>query len=147
MFFCDNPVYYDRLKMEPVKIVIRYFDGRLFKGYTSDFFPNKPLFHVRPVESEFSDKGIEVHVVELKAVFFVKDFTGNSAHRELNQFTGGQLPGRKVEVTFVDGEIIVGTTLGYDPTRPGFFVTPADPESNNLRAFVISTAVSNFRYL
>jgi len=99
------------------------------------------------MESEFSDKGFEVLVMELKALFFVKDFTGNSEHRELNQFTGGQIPGRKVEVTFADGEVIVGTTLGYDPSRPGFFVTPADPESNNLRVFIVSTAVSNFRYL
>jgi len=133
--------------MEPVKIVIRYFDGRLFKGYTNDFFPNKPLFHVRPIKSEFSDKGIEVPVIELKAVFFVKDFSGNSAHVELKQFAGCQIPGRKVEVTFADGEVIVGTTLGYDTTRPGFFVTPVDPESNNLRIFIISTAVSKFRYL
>jgi hypothetical protein len=132
--------------MEPVKIVIRYFDGRLFKGYTNDFFPNKPVFHVRPVESEFSDKGIEVSVMELKAVFFVKDFTGNPEHRELKQFTG-QIPGRKVEVTFADSEVIVGTTLGYDPARPGFFVTPADPASNNLRVFIISTSVKKFRYL
>ena len=109
--------------MEPVKIVIRYFDGRLVKGYTNDFFPNKPLFHVRPIKSEVSDKGIEVLASELKAVFFVKDFSGNSAHGELKQFDGCRISGRKVEVTFADGEVIVGATLGYDATRPGFFVT------------------------
>jgi hypothetical protein len=78
----------------------------------------------------------------------VKDFTGNRAYYERKEFTAGQqLSGRKVEVTFADGEVIVGSVLGYDPRRLGFFVTPADPQSNNLRVFVISTAVSKFRYL
>ncbi len=134
--------------MEPVKVVMRYADGRLIKGYTSDFFPNKPLFHVRPIESEPADKGIEVSSKELKAVFFVKDFTGNPAYNEKKHFAEGRhSAGRKVEVTFADGEVIVGSTLGYDPNRLGFFVTPSDPQSNNLRVFVISAAVSKFRYL
>jgi hypothetical protein len=134
--------------MEPVKIVVRYADGRLIKGYTNDFFPNKPLFHIRPIESDSANKGVEVFVKDLKAAFFVKDFIGNPAHNEKKDFTAGQQPaGRKVEVTFTDNEVLIGTTLGYDPNRPGFFVTSADPESNNLRVFVVSTAVKKFRYL
>jgi hypothetical protein len=134
--------------MEPVKVVIRHFNGRLIKGYTNDFFPNKPSFHVHPIESGHTDKGIEVFVVELKAIFFVKDFAGNPSYYEQKQFSGGQQPsGRKVEVTFADGEVLVGSTVGYDPKRPGFFITPADSQSNNLRVYVVSTAVRNFRYL
>ncbi len=133
--------------MEPVKVVIRYADGKLIKGYTNDFFPNKPLFHVHPIEIESGTKVVDVFVKELKAVFFAKDFTGNPAHNEKNQFEGPQPPGRKVEVTFADGEVLVGATLGYDPNRLGFFVTPADPQSNNLRVFVVCTAVRKFRYL
>ncbi len=134
--------------MEPIKVIVRYADGRLVKGYTSDFFPNKSVFHVRPIEIGPADKGIEVAVKELKALFFVKDFTGNQAHHEMKQFSEGpQPPGRKMEVTFADGEVLVGSTLGYDPNRIGFFVTPADPQSNNLRVFVVSTSMSKFRYL
>jgi hypothetical protein len=134
--------------MEPVKVIMRYADGRIIKGYTNDFFPNKPVFHARPIDSNPADKGVEVSIKELKAVFFVKDFTGNSEYNEEKSFPEGQHPtGRKVEVTFSDGEVLVGSTLGYDPSRPGFFVTPSDPQSNNLRVFVISAAVSNFRYI
>jgi hypothetical protein len=135
--------------MEPVKVIMRYADGRLIKGYTNDFSPNKPAFHIRPLESsQPADKGLQVYVKELKAVFFVKDFEGNPAYNESRHFTeSGQSSGRKVEVTFADGEVIVGLTLGYDPSRLGFFVAPADPQSNNLRVFVVSAAVTNVRFL
>jgi len=134
--------------MEPVKVVIRYASGRIIKGYTSDFSPNKLVFHIRPIESQSADKGLEVFLTELKAVFFVKDFMGNPAYNERQYFTEGQnSPGKKVGVTFTDAEVLVGSTLGYDPNRLGFFVTPADPQSNNLRVFVVSKAVSKFQYL
>ena len=104
--------------------------------------------HVRSIESRPTDKGEEVSVKELKAVFFVKDFVGNEAYNEIKHFAEGQqYSGRKVEVTFTDGEVLVGSTIGYDPSRLGFFVTPVDPQSNNLRVFVISAAVKNFRFL
>jgi len=134
--------------MEPVKVVIRYANGRLLKGYTNDFFPNKPSFHVNPVEIGNKDRGVEVLVNQLKAVFFVKDFDGDPSRYDRKNFAGGgQLSGRKAEVKFADGEVIVGSTLGYDPKRPGFFITPADSQSNNLRVFVVSLAVRAFRFL
>ncbi len=134
--------------MEPVKVVIRYANGKLIKGYTNDFFPNKPLFHVRPIESQPTDKGVEVYIKELKGIFFVKDFMGNPSYNENKNITEAQQPsGRKVKVIFKDNEAVVGTTLGYDPGRSGFFVTPLDSQSNNLRVFVVSAAVSNFRFL
>jgi hypothetical protein len=61
---------------------------------------------------------------------------------------GEASPGLKVEVTFVDGEVMVGSTLlGYDPKRLGNFITPADIQSNNIRVFVISSAVKSVRQL
>jgi hypothetical protein len=44
--------------------------------------------------------------------------------------------GRKIGVVFKDGEVLVGTTQGYDRSRPGFFVVPADAESNDERVYV-----------
>jgi hypothetical protein len=36
----------------------------------------------------------------------------------------------------------VGTSLTYDATRPGFFLFPADPQSNNERVFVVRAATT-----
>jgi Tfp pilus assembly protein PilZ len=135
-------------EMKPVKVVVHYADGRLIKGHANDFYPASPSFHIHPIEFAAADKGIEVLMKELKALFFVKDFTGNRAYFDRKEFAKGQqLSGRKVEVTFADGEVLLGSVLGYDRRRPGFFVTPADSHSNNLRVFVVSASVKNFRYL
>jgi len=133
--------------MEPVKVVARYVNGKRVKGFSQDFFPNKDRFRVYPAAKP-SGEAAEVLVKELKAVFFVQDFAGNSLYHERKKYLEGEKPsGRKVEVTFMDGEVLVGTTLGYDPNRPGFFLFPADPKSNNIRVFAVSTAVKKVRYL
>ena len=51
-----------------------------------------------------------------------------------------------VQVTFKDGETLVGATQGYQPDRPGFFLTPADPKSNNERIFVVTKAVARVSF-
>ena len=85
---------------------------------------------------------------DLKAVVFVRDFARDDVFNEQKKFVEGeQPPGRKVEVTFADGQVLVGTTMGYDAQRPGFFFIPADPHSNTLRVFAVSAALSNVRYL
>jgi len=138
----------DQAEKEPIKIIARYADGKIIKGYTPDFFPNKPFFHVYKSVFESKNEGSKVLLEELKAVFFVKDFEGNPLYNERKEFIEGQkLHGRKIEVTFKDSEVLVGTTTGYDPHREGFFLFPVDPQSNNLRIFVISNAVKKVRYL
>ena len=86
-----------------------------------------------------------VPLSRLKAVFFVRDFAGNAAYVE--QKTADQPQhGRKVEVTFIDGEVILGSTLSYRPDGQGFFVVPTDPGSNNIRIFVMSGSVRHVRF-
>ena len=135
--------------MEPAKIVLRHLDGRISKGYSMDFSPSKSSLHLRQDPTGASgDKPIDLRIGELKAIFFVKTFEGNRDHHERRRFLGeDKLHGRKIEVTFVDGEVMQGSTMGYDPKRPGFFLFPPDPESNNIRIFVVSSAVKSFRYL
>lgn len=81
-------------------------------------------------------------------MFFVRDFVGDPSSNERKHFAeGGRPPGRKMEVRFLDGEVLAGTTMGYDRHRPGFFLIPADPKSNNLKVFVVSRAVTSVRFL
>lgn len=133
--------------MEKVKVVVRYSDGRLIKGFTQDFFPNKECFHLVPANDP-SGGAIEVSVKDLKAIFMVRDFVGHSLYKERKKYIEGEKPsGKKVEITFIDGEVLVGSTLGYDPKRQGFFIFPADPKSNNIRVYVVSSVVEKVRYL
>jgi len=133
--------------METLKVVARYIDGRVVKGLSQDFFPNKDRFHVYPADKS-SGEAAEILLKELKAVFFVRDFAGNFQYDERKEYVEGDKPsGRKIEVTFKDGEVLVGTTLGYDPSRPGFFLFPADPKSNNVRVFAVTTSVKKVRFL
>lgn len=133
--------------MESLKVVARYINGRTIKGLSRDFFPNKDRFHVCSADKPLGET-VEVWIKELKAVFFVRDFLGNSQYNERKEYIQGDKPsGRKIEVAFRDGEVLVGTTLGYEPNRPGFFLFPADPKSNNVRVFAVTTAVEKVRYL
>ena len=133
--------------MEKVKVVVRYSDGRLIKGFTEDFFPNKEGFHLTPANNP-SGGPTEVSIKDLKAIFVVRDFIGNRLYKERKKYIEGEKPsGKKVEVTFMDGEVLVGSTLGYDPKRQGFFIFPADPKSNNIRVYAVSSVVEKVRYL
>jgi hypothetical protein len=126
-----------------IKIVVRYADYRVMKGYARDFFPNKSSFHLELIAEGHKGEVIKVHMSDLKAVFFVRDFKGNPAYNESKYFKDGQrINGRKVRVSFKDGEVLVGSTMGYDPKREGFFLFPSDPQSNNIKVFVISSTVS-----
>jgi hypothetical protein len=131
--------------MEPVKVVARYVNGRILKGFTQDFFPNRDRFHLFPAERP-SSKALEIAVNDLKAVFVVRDFIGDAKYVERKRYLDGEKPaGKKVTVTFSDGEVIVGSTLGYDLNRLGFFIFPADPKSNNIRVFAVCAAIQNAR--
>jgi Family of unknown function (DUF6982) len=128
------------------KIVVRYTDGRLLKGYTCDFLATKRYFHLAPAPDAPKAARITVPVGHLKAIFFVRDFTGESRYVERKTFDH-HTAGRRVAITFLDDEQLVGATLNYRPDGDGFFVIPADPKSNNLRVFVVARAVRHVRFI
>jgi len=134
----------------PNKVVIHYVDGKVERGYTTDFQPNKTAFHLI-VKETVKDRSLLVKLDELKAVFFVKELMGKNRHRPVvkktfEEFKDKTLIGRKVKVEFNDGEVLYGLTLGYSAQRRGFFFTPLDPESNNERIFAILSAVKDITF-
>jgi len=128
------------------KVVVAYLDDRRLHGCVYDFSPLKDTFRLVVEGGASQQKGVEVALKDLKAVFFVKDFRGNSKYKESQKIEEGK-PGRKIEVTFSDGERIVGTAPAYNPTSKGFFVLPADAKSNNLRIFVVNWNVRDVKFL
>jgi hypothetical protein len=126
------------------KVVVRYRDGRILRGFTNDFNASRPQLHMS--SDPLSGDALIVPLNQLKALFFVRDFAGDPTYVEQKTFAS-QPQGRKLEVTFEDGEVLVGTTLSYRPEGHGFFVHPADKQANNLRVFVTSVGVRHVRFL
>jgi len=128
------------------KVVVAYPDGRRLKGYVFNFSALRESFRLYPEETSRQEEGTNVLMADLKAVFFVRDFAGDPGYHEAEE-APQTAHGRKVEVQFSDGEILHGLTEGYNPQRPGFFVFPADPKSNNHRIFVINKNARKVRML
>ena len=136
----------------PNRIVVRFLDGRIERGYTTDFQPHKEVFHLVVKNAEGQEgKSLAIKMVNLKAVFFVKELHGLDkdrpvVKRDFADLKDQKLIGKKVQVEFTDGEILNGITLGYSPQRRGFFFTPIDPESNNERIFAVLSAVKEISF-
>ena len=128
------------------KAVIAYLDGRRLKGYIYNFSAVNDSFRLFSQADPLQDRGTQVDLKDLKAVFFVKDFSGSPEYKE-TAVAGPPKSGRKLEVIFSDGETLVGTTDAYNPQKFGFFIFPTDPQSNNLRIFVVNKNVSRTKFL
>ncbi len=122
------------------RAVVAFLDGRRLKGYLFNFSALKESFRLFRDGPAGQQSGSDVLMKDLKAIFFVKDFAGNPDYRKA---PGVDAPkrGRKVAVTFQDGEELSGTTEGYNPQKLGFFVFPYDEDGNNLRVFVVNSNV------
>jgi hypothetical protein len=130
------------------KVVVAYLDGRRLKGYTNDFSPARNQFFLFPEGQEPNpgERGIAVKLENLKAVFFVKDFTGNPQHKpSTTQLLQGL--GKGLEITFADNEMLIGTSVAYNAKALGFFIQPADATTNNERIFVVNQNVRQVRIL
>jgi hypothetical protein len=126
------------------RVVARFRNGKVVRGYTNDFHPSKTHLHLTPDHN--GGETMFLAVSQLKAVFFVRDFEGDPSRVDRSEFDNAQ-HGRKVEVAFEDGEVLRGTTLAYRADGSGFFVSPADAGSNNMRVFVSPGATLHVKFL
>lgn len=118
------------------KVVAHYKNGSLLKGTTVDFLPKMATFHL--IRGGINGDAIkEILVDDLKAVFFVKDFTGNKHYREVKGFGDRPRSGKRVKATFKDGETLYGYTHVINLDHPGVFFSPADLNCNNERVFAV----------
>ena len=128
--------------MKHNKTVVHFSDGRILKGHVNDFRPNKPEFHLETLEGEIP----LINVADLKAVFFVKDHDGLDGRRDsYDDVIPGA--GRRMKVTFSDGEELIGYVSSYSPDRTGFFLVPADLGSNNERIFIVASSCEDIEFL
>jgi hypothetical protein len=128
------------------RLVVRYLDGRMLKGYGRDFQPTRGMVDLWSDPDGPVDSRMTIPLAQLKAVFFVHDFEGDSAYVGQPATTEGSGIGRRITITFVDGEVLRGTTLSYSQNGPGFFVSPLDSKTNNLKMFVLAGAIRHVQF-
>src|SRR5215510_10347596 len=126
-------------RVRPEKVVARYADGRVLRGYLRDFDERRADFHMEP---EGGGEQRRVAFRDLKALFFVRELRGDPQHRESTQVApSARQSGHPIEITFPDGETMRGyTDTVYPWEGGGFFITPIDPSSNNVKVLVITSA-------
>lgn len=134
------------------KVVVRFNSGKILKGYLEDFTAYTDVVVIQEVETD-KEHGIPIH--ELKAIFFVKTFQGNSSRSDKKAFGIRENIGRKVYIRFNDSESMMGYLEGEIPwekgfylSKPasslkGFFLVPVDADSNNKKVFVVSSSIKD----
>ena len=123
------------------KIVVHDKDGNILKGTTADFLPKRPVFHIA-VGGIQGEEIKEIFMDNLKAIFFVKDFTGDRDYKETKDFSDHPASGKQILALFKDGETITGYTHSINMDQPGLFLVPVDPKSNNERIFIVFSSLS-----
>ena len=137
-------------KMLKKKVVVKYQDGEIIKGWVEDFRPDRETFILYPLIEYSEENKIEIKFDSLKSVFFVKDFRGNKDYQKVRAFdidTKVTTSQRKLIVFFKDGENLYGTCHSYGRYKIGFFIYPIDPQDNSERIFVIHSAAESIRLM
>jgi hypothetical protein len=129
---------------------VRFKDGRVLKGQVKDFDPDAVQFILVHLENGGE---LQLPIAELKALFFVHSLEGHREYRERKVFGISKNLGHKIYIRFHDGESMLGFVKGDVPwekgfyrsspgtSSNGFFMAPVDGESNNIKIFVIASAV------
>ena len=141
------PYVTDKHKSTYKKVVLRRLDHELIKGFVDS------ASYLKPNAVEMLDRegrALTVPLAEIKGVFFVREFEGNSQRSERKLFQSRpRMAGLWVQMTFKDQETLEGLLPGnlIELSPEGFLVTPADLYSNNLKIFVPRSALSDITVL
>lgn len=136
------------MERERNKVILRFMDGGVIRGYVRAINPERDTISIRTKEGEK-----RIHLSELKAIYFVKTFKGDRAYQEKKIYGLTRPKGKRVLVKFKDGEFLAGFLEGPipwkkgfhltspDPSQKGFFILPTDERSNNIKIFVINSSI------
>jgi hypothetical protein len=134
-------------------VAARFNNGKVLKGYVKDFTADSEMVFLDELDSGMN------HIIpinELKALFFVRTFEGDSEHRDKKAFGVSPSKGRKVFIKFKDKESLIGFIDGEVPFKKGFslakadgtedtgfFLAPSDTDGNNIKVFVVGSAIED----
>ncbi len=126
------------------KVVLRYLDGEMKKRLVS-----KHVSLTRNTFNAITADGVveQVKYSDLKAVFYVKNLDGNRDYHDSKAHRDNTMKKRRqAQVFFKDGEVMRGTVMNYSSDKQGFFLTPADPDGNDEKVFVVMTAINRVEF-
>ena len=141
------------------RVVIK-FRAETIKGYMEipvwntieELLGNAPVtfpetFRLRRLESDAIE---EISMKDVKAIFYVNSFDGDSSRKDINFHTRAPIVhGIWMRLQFLDGEVVEG--IVYNSIRylvdPGFFLLPTDPASNNKLVYVLKRWLVDHRIL
>lgn len=126
-------------------VVGSYGDGRLVRGYTSDFSPSKSHLRIAPARS--AAEAQPVFLNDLDALFFMRDdpVLANGAGAEIARESASPY-GRRVAMALPGGEELVGSTLDYKRGH-SCFIHPSENDFGVERVFVTPKGVRKVRLL
>ncbi len=104
-------------------------------------------FRIRRLETDVVE---EISTADIKALFYVNSFEGDSNHKHLNFHARAPIVhGVWMRLQFLDGEVMEG--IVFNSIRylvdPGFFLLPTDPDSNNRLVYVAKSWLVDHRVL
>jgi hypothetical protein len=121
-------------------VAVRSLDKQLRKGRTFDFRPNRDFFHL---EEAGGTAPVRIPIRNLKGIFFLKSLGRSPSCVDKRSFGEHMGTEQKVWLEFRDGEKLAGWSNSFGSRRDGFYVFPADPDSNLEKAYVFRSALSH----
>lgn len=133
---------------EKRKVILRKLNGEVVKGYVEG---TPDLLTVEDVSiSSLTEEKIKVPKRDVKALFFVRKFSGDKEYSEVKFFESQpKIDGLWVRLHFLDSEAIEGIVANTIKflIEDGFYLKPPDPNSNNRLMFVVKSALKDFTVL
>jgi hypothetical protein len=128
-------------------VIARARNGQLIPGYLEK---GKLLTRGILKMTDVSGEPVPIDIHKLKALFFVRDFTGNRDYLEEKTLVDDPpRPGLRARLRFEDNEMLEGVTENSLEllVNPGFFFWPGDIQSNNRLVYVLKPALIGFSIL
>jgi hypothetical protein len=129
--------------LTPAKVFALLHDGRFVAGFLFQLSTLDGMCSIFPAADPSRGRPFDAAFLDLKCLLFVKEFRELEPDQE--ETFVGQVPGRRIEVHFTDGDRLVGTTNSYDAEDQGFFVVPANSLGNLQHVFVLNSSVLQIR--
>lgn len=108
------------------RVVARFLTGKTVEGNLILFDPGRGILQLRTGSEKRN-----LDCSALKAIFFLRPPAAR-AFPESHLKPGG----KKVRVTFADGEEVTGYSYGLHPLRDGFYLFPINKDDRNERIYV-----------